>query len=119
MDALKADIAAKRKAIQDDPVNAARPTKYMRRGDMERLKQDEELNVRQDKEKVVRALKEGAEAKVAAAKPSKVCSSYLRYSTTYVLNLKWRTDSITVLCQLSLCHNANGRGRVPKTGVLI
>jgi hypothetical protein len=109
MDALTADIAAKL-IIQDDPVNAA---------DIERLKQDEELNVREDKEKVVRALKEGAEAKAAAAKPSKVCSSYLRYSTTYVLNLKWRTDSITVLCQLSLCHNANGRGRVPKTGVLI
>jgi len=74
MDALTADIAAKL-IIQDDPVNAA---------DIERLKQDEELNVREDKEKVVRALKEGAEAKAAAAKPSKVCSSYLRYSTKYL-----------------------------------
>lgn len=42
MDALKAEVAAKRKAIQDDPSVASRPTKYMRRGDIERLKQEQE-----------------------------------------------------------------------------
>lgn len=42
MDALKAEIAAKRKAIQDDPIVASRPTKYMRRGDIELLKQEQE-----------------------------------------------------------------------------
>jgi hypothetical protein len=42
MDALKAEVAAKRKAIQDDPIVASRPTKYMRRGDIERLKQEQE-----------------------------------------------------------------------------
>jgi pre-mRNA-splicing factor 18 len=39
MNALLAEIAAKRKAIDDDP---PRPTKYMRRGDIDRLKQEEE-----------------------------------------------------------------------------
>ncbi|KAJ7052518.1 Prp18 domain-containing protein [Mycena amicta] len=39
MNALLAEIATKRKAINDDP---QRPTKYMRRGDIERLKQEEE-----------------------------------------------------------------------------
>jgi hypothetical protein len=35
MDVLKAQIASKRKALQDE---ASRPSKYMRRGDIERLK---------------------------------------------------------------------------------
>ncbi|KAF7316970.1 SFM domain-containing protein [Mycena chlorophos] len=39
MDALLSEIATKRKAINEGP---QRPTKYMRRGDVERLKQQEE-----------------------------------------------------------------------------
>ncbi|KAJ7726050.1 Prp18 domain-containing protein [Mycena maculata] len=39
MDALLAEVAAKRKAINDDP---PRPSKYMRRGDIDRLRQEEE-----------------------------------------------------------------------------
>ncbi|OCH94892.1 Prp18-domain-containing protein [Obba rivulosa] len=51
MDALKAEIALKRKAIQQDPVpNAARPTKYMRRGEIERLKEEQERQEKEEKE---------------------------------------------------------------------
>ena len=41
MEALKAEIASKRKAIQDDPID--RPSKYMKRGDLERLREEREL----------------------------------------------------------------------------
>jgi pre-mRNA-splicing factor 18 len=44
MDALQLAIAAKRKTLQDDD---SRPTKYMRRGDLEKLKQEQELKKRQ------------------------------------------------------------------------
>jgi pre-mRNA-splicing factor 18 len=45
MEALRAEIASKRKAIQDDPID--RPSKYMRRGDLERLREERELAARQ------------------------------------------------------------------------
>ena len=45
MEALKAEIASKRKAIQDDPID--RPSKYMKRGDLERLREEQELASRQ------------------------------------------------------------------------
>ena len=41
MDALKAEIAAKRKALQNDQSANDRPAKYMRRGDIERLKEEQ------------------------------------------------------------------------------
>lgn len=50
MDALKAEIATKRKALQEDPVLAARPTKYMRRGELERLKEERERKEKEEKE---------------------------------------------------------------------
>ena len=50
MDALKAEIATKRKAIQDD---ARGPSKYMRRGDLERLKAEKEQKAYEDGEKPV------------------------------------------------------------------
>jgi pre-mRNA-splicing factor 18 len=40
MDALKAEIVAKRKAIEEVTLHAARPTKYMRRGDIEKLRDE-------------------------------------------------------------------------------
>jgi len=50
MDALKAEIATKRKVIQDD---AQGPSKYMRRGDLERLKAEREQKAREEAEKPV------------------------------------------------------------------
>jgi len=51
MDALKAEIASKRKVLQDEPLLAHRPTKYMRRGDLERLRQEYEQNAQEEKGK--------------------------------------------------------------------
>jgi pre-mRNA-splicing factor 18 len=51
MDAIKAEIASKRKVLQDDPVASSRPTKYMRRGDIERLKEEQELKAREERER--------------------------------------------------------------------
>ncbi|KAJ7104318.1 Prp18 domain-containing protein [Mycena belliarum] len=44
MNALLAEVAAKRKAIDDNP---PRPAKYMRRGDIERLKEEEERKIQE------------------------------------------------------------------------
>ncbi|THH16675.1 hypothetical protein EW146_g4022 [Bondarzewia mesenterica] len=45
MDALKAAIATKRKVVDD--TSQSRPKKYMRRGDIERLKEEEEQKARE------------------------------------------------------------------------
>lgn len=49
MDALKAEIATKRKAIQD---GAQGPSKYIRRGDLDRLKAEEEQKAHEEAEKL-------------------------------------------------------------------
>ncbi|KAH9178356.1 hypothetical protein EDB89DRAFT_2181419 [Lactarius sanguifluus] len=63
MDALKAEIASKRKARDNGP---SRPNKYMRRGDIERMKEEEERKAREDAAK-----KAEAEAKAKQAVLSK------------------------------------------------
>ena len=50
MDALKAEIALKRKSLQELPLGDGRPTKYMRRGDIERLKEEQERKAKEEKE---------------------------------------------------------------------
>lgn len=50
MDALKAEIATKRKALHDDPLLAGRTTKYMRRGEIERLREEQEQKERAEKQ---------------------------------------------------------------------
>lgn len=52
MDFLKAEIAGKRKALDE---TTARPNKYMRKGDIEKLKEEE---MRKQKEEKERAEKE-------------------------------------------------------------
>lgn len=47
MDALKAEIALKRKTLESDI--SSRPTKYLRRADIERIKQEEEQKAKQEK----------------------------------------------------------------------
>lgn len=51
MNALKAEIALKRKTVEADLTS--RPTKYMRRGDIERLKQEEEQKAKQERQRAV------------------------------------------------------------------
>ncbi|KAI0671978.1 pre-mRNA splicing factor [Trametes maxima] len=50
MDALKAEIAVKRKALEIPAPEGARPTKYMRRGELERLKEEQEKKEKEEKE---------------------------------------------------------------------
>ncbi|PCH42614.1 Prp18-domain-containing protein [Wolfiporia cocos MD-104 SS10] len=59
MNALKAEIAVKRKALQEDPVLAARPTKYLRRGELERLREERERKEKEEKEAKEREEREG------------------------------------------------------------
>ena len=56
MDSLKAEIASKRKALDNAPPRA---TKYMRRGEIERMKEEEERKAREE------AVKKAAEAEAA------------------------------------------------------
>lgn len=74
MDSLKALVAEKRKAIQDD---SARPTKYMRRGELERIKEEQEAKAREEKRLVEEAKKREEEA----AKAAKKVSSFFQYFT--------------------------------------
>jgi pre-mRNA-splicing factor 18 len=67
MDALTALVAEKRKILQDD---ATRPKKYMRRGDLERMKEEEEAKVREEKRLVEDGKKREEEAEKAAKKVS-------------------------------------------------
>ncbi|KAI0048978.1 Prp18-domain-containing protein [Auriscalpium vulgare] len=75
MDALKAEIAVKRKALDDGPV---RQQKYVRRGDLERLKEEEERKARDEAKRLKeeKERKEGDErAATAAAKKAAARSS--------------------------------------------
>ncbi|KAF7375051.1 SFM domain-containing protein [Mycena sanguinolenta] len=65
MDALLQEVAAKRKALNDGP---ARPSKYMRRGDIERLQQEEEDQKRSEADAREAELAAATAAAIAASK---------------------------------------------------
>lgn len=50
MDALKAEIALKRKTLDVAAPDGPRPNKYMRRGDLERLKEEQDRREKLEKE---------------------------------------------------------------------
>ncbi|KAJ7032475.1 Prp18 domain-containing protein [Mycena alexandri] len=64
MDALLREVSAKRKALNDEP----RPSKYMRRGDVERMKQEEEDRLAQTRKE---ADEQAAIAQKAIQAPSR------------------------------------------------
>ncbi|KAL5526854.1 hypothetical protein ACEPAF_8581 [Sanghuangporus sanghuang] len=64
LDALKAEIAGKRKLTADE---VPRPTKYLRRGELEKLKAEQERKEKEEKEKQKRK-REQNEREVAEAK---------------------------------------------------
>ncbi|KIJ51208.1 hypothetical protein M422DRAFT_26637 [Sphaerobolus stellatus SS14] len=73
MDALKSDIAQKRKALQDDPLLATRPTKYMRRGEIEKLRLEQEQKEKEEKlakSAIEKEAKEKARRSVSAPRSS-------------------------------------------------
>ncbi|TBU43251.1 pre-mRNA splicing factor [Dichomitus squalens] len=61
MDALMAEIALKRKALDVPAPDGARPTKYMRRGEIERLKEEQERREKEQKEEQRRLEREREE----------------------------------------------------------
>jgi len=69
MDSLKALVAEKRKALQDD---SARPKKYMRKGDLERVREEQEAKAREEKRIAEEEIKREEEAKEAAKAAKKV-----------------------------------------------
>ena len=64
MDALKAEIALKRKTLDVPVPDGARPNKYMRRGDLERLKEEQERKEKEEREEKEREREEHLEDKV-------------------------------------------------------
>lgn len=72
MDGLLAELAAKRKALDSGDVDG-RPTKYMRRGEIERLREEKERREQEEKAAKERAAKEQAAAKKAEERAAKVC----------------------------------------------
>ena len=72
MDALKAEIAQKRKAV--DTNTNGRPQKYMRKGDLERLKEEEERKAREEKEVKEREERQRKEREAEENRPDKVCT---------------------------------------------
>ena len=71
MDALKAEIAVKRKALAGD---AERPSKYMRRGAVERLREEQERKEREEKEAKQREERERKEREDEQRRTAKVCT---------------------------------------------
>jgi len=77
MDALKAVVAEKRKAIADQNGSSQRPTKYLRRGDIERLQEEtkaHEEKERIEQEEAARLEAQAKKVKAVAAKPTVVSS---------------------------------------------
>ena len=87
LDALKAEIAIKRKATPD---GSSRPSKYMRRGDLEKLKEEQERKEREEKEKA-RLEKEQKEREAAEEKAKEKVSISTLCTQILVLRRSWRT----------------------------
>ena len=109
MDALKAELAAKRKAIEDDPI-PGRQTKYMRRGDLDRLKEEQERKVREEKAAAEKEAQAEREAKALATKASKVCVLCCYFAQS-ILILGWRTGPFKISYQLASSRFINERNR--------
>jgi pre-mRNA-splicing factor 18 len=93
MEALKAEIAAKRKALESDAPKDARPNKYMRRGDLERLKEEQARKEKEEKEAAAQAEAQ-RRAEQAAAK-LKVSTRMHTREALFGLTYGWRTGPVT------------------------
>jgi len=88
MDALKAEIASKRKAVEADSI--ARPTKYMRRGELERLREEQEQKARGDKK---------AEEEVVAKERITTRVSFSTYTRMYNLDIRMENSYLPHLLE--------------------
>ena len=83
MDALKAEIASKRKARDNGP---PRPNKYLRRGDIERMREEEEQKAREE----AATKKVEVETAEQATLPKVRFSLYFIY--TEILRRRWSLE---------------------------
>jgi pre-mRNA-splicing factor 18 len=101
MDALKAEIASKRKALQDEPLVADRPNKYMRRGDIERLREEKERKEKEEKQKQEDAERLAKDAERNAQKVERQQVSLMcLLSGAFILTSQGRT-AISFPCAVS------------------
>ena len=84
MDALKAEIASKRKARDNGP---PRPNKYMRRGDIERLREEEEQKAREEATKKVEV-----EAEQATLPKVRFLAIFTLTLYTEILRRRWSLE---------------------------
>jgi pre-mRNA-splicing factor 18 len=96
MDALKAELALKRKAFDTAKTEDARPTKYVRRGDLERLKEEQE---RKSKDKKAARTQEEELATAVEGQASlsggKVCPALYVVTNADRAHWTWRTGCIS------------------------
>lgn len=90
------EIANKRKALQEDPLLASRPMKYMRQGDIKRLKEERERKEKEEKEAREKEEQEQKERELAEQRrESSIAKVSVPVSTLSTRQVKlmccWRT----------------------------
>lgn len=104
MDALKAEIAVKRKKLETDI--GSRQTKYMRRGDVERIKQEEEQKAKQGAQLVQDVAKDNG--KVIGNEEAKTDTSVSAQPPVVLMY----TNGTAETTQVCLPHSC---GRIPRS----
>jgi len=84
MDGLLAEVAAKRKTIDSD---SSRPRKYMRRGDIERLQEEEARKAKEEKQRGEQEAQDLAAEKQRAEFNARVCLLFLLCYRGFILRL--------------------------------
>ncbi|KAG6900590.1 hypothetical protein C0993_008308 [Termitomyces sp. T159_Od127] len=101
MDALRAEINSKRKALQDDTL---RPTKYMRKGDIERMKEEAKAREQREREE---AKQRESEAKALVRKEKLIPSRSATNSPHPVVTESDKSGSGTPVPESSLFNMSN------------
>lgn len=74
LDALRTEIAVKRKTISDESLSNTRPNKYMRKGELDKLKAEQERKEDQERRELQDKERKANEAVAVAGTMAKVCS---------------------------------------------
>lgn len=92
LDALKAEIATKRKNPNNDSISE-RPNKYMRRGELEKLKEEAERKKKEEQEAAKRKVEEEEREAKSKLKAAKVSRTFHDNNATVLKLCLWRTAS--------------------------
>lgn len=109
MDALKAELALKRKTLDASPADA-RPTKYMRKGDLAKLQEQQARSAREEKERL--AIEESKKEPSPAPLDTKVCT-WLPSANCRGLTFNWSLDPLTFRHRLA-CAYERLKGRLSR-----